>query len=112
MTIENRSLMPNDYTTRLSPPEITNIVAYLRMQEGRDLSKTVAQPIAGGVTYERLLKAKAEPHNWLMYWGDYLGTHYSPLNQITPNNVKRSEGGLVVPDSRWQLRTRRNTARR
>ena len=97
VTVENRSLMPNDYATRLSPAEITNIVAYLRMQQGRDLSKTVAQPIAGGVTYERLLKAKAEPHNWLMYWGDYHGTHYSPLNQITPNNVKRLKAAWSFP---------------
>ena len=67
------------------------------MQQGRNLSKTVTQPIAGGVTYERLLKAKAEPHNWLMYWGDYQGTHYSAPNQITPNNVKRLKAAWSFP---------------
>ena len=47
--------MPNDYATRLSADEITNIVGFLRMQQGRDLTKTVAQPITGGgVTYQRL----------------------------------------------------------
>ena len=64
------------------------------MQQGRDQNKTVAQPIAGGVTYQRLLNAKAEPHNWLMYWGDYQGTHYSPLTQITPNNARQLKTGV------------------
>jgi alcohol dehydrogenase (cytochrome c) len=97
VTVETRSLMPNDYATRLTPAEIASIVAYLRMQEGRDLTKTVMQPIAGGVTFERLVKAKAEPHNWLMYWGDYQGTHYSPLTQITPGNVGRLEAAWSFP---------------
>ena len=26
-----------------------------------------------GVTFDRLVNAAAEPHNWLMYWGDYPG---------------------------------------
>ena len=59
VSVENRSLMPNDYATRLSADEITNIVGFLRMQQGRDLSKTVTQPLAsGGVTYQRLVNAK------------------------------------------------------
>src|SRR5262249_1597884 len=29
-----------------------------------------------GLTFERLRKAEAEPHNWPMYWGNYRGTHY------------------------------------
>jgi alcohol dehydrogenase (cytochrome c) len=43
----------------------------------------------GGVTFERLVNAEAEPHNWLMYWGDYQGRHYSPLKQIDTTNVSR-----------------------
>ena len=82
--VENRSLMPGDFATRLSPADITNLVAYLSARRGRDLTKTITQPIAGGVTIDRLRNAKAEPQNWLMYWGDYQGTHYSPLKQITP----------------------------
>ena len=39
------------------------------------------------VTFARLNKASAEPHNWLSYWGDLRGTHYSGLKQITPINV-------------------------
>lgn len=39
------------------------------------------------VTFSRLRKAAAEPHNWLTYWGDLAGHHYSGLKQITPANV-------------------------
>ena len=39
------------------------------------------------VTFNRLLNAAAEPQNWLTYWGDFRGTHYSGLKQITPVNA-------------------------
>ncbi|MBM3786412.1 MAG: c-type cytochrome, partial [Acidobacteria bacterium] len=39
---------------------------------------------AFNVSYNRLLNAAKEPHNWLMYWGNYSGTHYSGLKQVTP----------------------------
>jgi len=39
------------------------------------------------VTDARLLNP--EPQNWLMYRGNYAGWGYSPLDQITPANVKR-----------------------
>jgi alcohol dehydrogenase (cytochrome c) len=38
------------------------------------------------VTEQRLLNP--EPGNWLMYRGNYAGWGYSPLDQITPRNVK------------------------
>ena len=43
------------------------------------------------VTYERILKAVAEPHNWLTYSGGYSGNRYSVLRQITPGNVTSLE---------------------
>jgi alcohol dehydrogenase (cytochrome c) len=43
------------------------------------------------VTYERILKAAAEPHNWLTYSGGYSGNRYSLLRQITPGNVTNLE---------------------
>lgn len=46
------------------------------------------------VTYARLKNSDAEPHNWLHYWGNYRGTHYSRLNQITSANVAQL-------NSRW-----------
>jgi alcohol dehydrogenase (cytochrome c) len=39
------------------------------------------------VTFSRLRQAAAEPQNWLTYWGDLAGRHYSGLKQITPANV-------------------------
>ncbi len=43
---------------------------------------------AADVTYERLLNAAKEPHNWLTYSGDYAGRRYSALKQIHPGNVQ------------------------
>ncbi|HKP86276.1 MAG TPA: hypothetical protein VJZ26_09275 [Blastocatellia bacterium] len=45
----------------------------------------------GQVTYERLLKASEEPHNWLTYSGDYAGRRHSALDQINASNVQRLE---------------------
>jgi alcohol dehydrogenase (cytochrome c) len=39
------------------------------------------------VTFARLNNARAEPQNWLTYWGDLRGRHFSGLKQITPANV-------------------------
>lgn len=41
-----------------------------------------------GVTFDRILHARNEPQNWLTYSGTELGQRYTPLNQITPANVK------------------------
>jgi len=77
-TVEQKSLMPADFAQRLSESEIQSLVAYLRTQTARDLSAD----IPGGVTYDRLRNAAAEPQNWLTYWGDYQGR--SPLGGSRP----------------------------
>jgi alcohol dehydrogenase (cytochrome c) len=97
VSVESRSLMPNDYGQKLSAEDITNLVGFLQSQQARDLSKTITQSMTGGVSYQRLINSKAEPHNWLMYWGDYHGTHYSALNQITPANVERLKAAWTFP---------------
>jgi mono/diheme cytochrome c family protein len=99
VTVENQSLMPNDYAKRLSADDITNLVGFLRTQQARDLSKTVAQQITGGVPYQRLVNASAEPHNWPMYWGNFQGTHYSPLTQITAANARQLKPAWSFPFS-------------
>ncbi len=74
----------------LSPEAIAQLVAYIR-----GLTPNVARPAAAAptmspspnLTYQRILHADAEPHNWLTYWGDYRGTHFSRLPQITAANV-------------------------
>src|SRR5215210_8400132 len=48
-----------------------------------------APPVAKDVTYERILDARSEPHNWLTYYGAYDGQRYSPLDQINTENVNR-----------------------
>jgi PQQ-dependent dehydrogenase (methanol/ethanol family) len=98
VTVQATSLHPTDSATRLSPADTANLVAYLGTLKGRDPAKTaVAPPPPGGVTYERLLNSKKEPHNWLMYWGDYQGTHYSALSQIDTANVARLRSAWAAP---------------
>jgi alcohol dehydrogenase (cytochrome c) len=48
------------------------------------------------VTFERLLRAAQEPHNWLTYNGTYMSNRYSTLAQITPANVKNLEQKWVL----------------
>jgi alcohol dehydrogenase (cytochrome c) len=57
------------------------------------------------VTYDRILRAAAEPHNWLTYGGTYSSQRYSLLNQITPANVAHIESKWVLQDQvfgAWQ----------
>jgi alcohol dehydrogenase (cytochrome c) len=80
--VDARSVMPADYGKRLTPAEIADVVAYLKTLTKPDLPP-------GGLSYSRILNAANEPQNWLTYWGDYKGHHYSPLSQITWSNVKK-----------------------
>jgi alcohol dehydrogenase (cytochrome c) len=84
---ENRSLMPADYASRLNAQELQTLVTYLGSLKERNITKTAAANITGGVTYERLRGSDKEPQNWMHYWGNYQGTHYSALKQITAANV-------------------------
>ncbi len=82
------SLMPP--ATSLSPDERQNLVAYLKSLTARDLTQAATAPVPpGGLTYERIRHAAAEPQNWLTYWGDYAGRHFTSLDQVTPSNVKQ-----------------------
>lgn len=93
---EPQSLMPADYGQRLSADDLQNLVAFLQDCNGRDLNKTIAANLPGGLSYERIAKSQAEPHNWLTYWGDYQGRHYSALNQINTANVARLQARWAV----------------
>jgi len=93
--VDNVSLMPADYSTRLSAAELNNVVAYLTTLRERRAVATA--PPAGGVTNDRLVKASVEPQNWLMYWGDYHATHYSALSQIDASNVDRLRAAWAYP---------------
>jgi len=93
---EDQSLMPGDYATRLTDVELRDVIAYLRSLQVRDTAKTAAVDVPGGLTFERLRRAGSEPHNWLTYWGDYQGTHFSALKEISPSNVAQLQ-------ARWAL---------
>jgi alcohol dehydrogenase (cytochrome c) len=49
----------------------------------------VAPQVASSVNYERILRARTEPQNWLTYYGAYDGQRYSALDQINSENVRR-----------------------
>lgn len=93
---EAASLMPADYGQRLSAAEIQNLIAYLQSCDGRDLAQTAQADIPGGLGYERIRNAAAEPHNWLTYWGDYAGRHYTWLKQINTTNVAQLQARWAV----------------
>ncbi|MBL8207649.1 MAG: PQQ-dependent dehydrogenase, methanol/ethanol family [Blastocatellia bacterium] len=93
---ESGSLMPNDYGKQLSEPELQNLVAFLKSCNGRDVAKTSSAEIPGGLSYDRIRNAAAEPHNWLTYWGNYQGQHYSALKQINTTNVSQLQARWAV----------------
>jgi alcohol dehydrogenase (cytochrome c) len=62
-------------------------------------------PVGAQVTYQRLVNAASEPHNWLTYSGGYASHRYSSLSQITPENVRNLEQKWVLQASvigTWQ----------
>jgi len=48
-----------------------------------------APPVAQSVTFERLLQARSEPHNWMTYYGAYDAQRFSSLDQINTRTVRR-----------------------
>jgi alcohol dehydrogenase (cytochrome c) len=50
-----------------------------------------AVTVQAQVTFERLLNAGAEPHNWLTYSGTYASQRHTALTQIRPSNVGELE---------------------
>ncbi|HKG92253.1 MAG TPA: PQQ-dependent dehydrogenase, methanol/ethanol family [Gemmatimonadaceae bacterium] len=61
-----------------------------------DASQAGAAPAAAqGVTAERITRARAEPQNWLTYYGAYDGQRFSALDQIAAANVARLQPAWV-----------------
>jgi alcohol dehydrogenase (cytochrome c) len=90
---EAKSVMPDDYSKRLTTAERQDVVAYLKSLNGADLTKLAAGP---GLTWERIRDSAKEPQNYLTYWGDLAGRHYSTLNQINTQNVKNLQAKWAV----------------
>jgi len=79
------SLMP---VIPLSARQVNDVVAFLK-QPGVAPAPEASVAPDFNVTFQRLRNAAEEPQNWLTYWGDLQGTHYSRLRSITPSNVSR-----------------------
>src|SRR5258706_13179760 len=52
---------------------------------------SIAGSLPAQVTFDRLLNAPKEPQNWLTYSGNLMSQRYSPLDQVSPQNVKNLE---------------------
>ncbi len=50
-----------------------------------------AASLSAQVSFDRLLHATDTPQDWLTYSGSYFSQRYSPLDQVTPGNVKNLE---------------------
>ena len=61
------------------------------------LARTDVRVVARGASFDRLVHADVEPQNWLMYWGNYQGTHYSALKEIDASNVKQLRAAWTFP---------------
>ncbi|MDH4065452.1 MAG: PQQ-binding-like beta-propeller repeat protein, partial [Acidobacteriota bacterium] len=62
-------------------------------------------PVVAQVPYNRILRAEAEPQNWLTYNGTYNSQRHSTLSQITPANVMDLELKWMVQNQvfgAWQ----------
>ena len=53
--------------------------------------------LAADVTFDRLVNADKEPHNWLMNHRTYDGQRYSPLSNINRDNAKNLKLAYAVP---------------
>jgi alcohol dehydrogenase (cytochrome c) len=94
LKIDNTSLMPSDYAARLTAKEIGDVAAYLKASADPTAQ---ADPTHAVVSWNRLLNASKEPSNWMTYWGDLAGAHFSSLTEITTANVKNLQAQWMAP---------------
>lgn len=80
----------------LSPSETWQTIAYIRSLSRERLLDRFQAPEMPLVTSRRLVEAAEEPAGWLMYSGSYASHRYSPLSEITPDNVGRLRLHWVV----------------
>jgi alcohol dehydrogenase (cytochrome c) len=83
-SIITKGLMPS-YDGKLSSQEVADITRYV--SSWQPTGAAADAPLPKGTTYERILNADREPHNWLTYGGNYSSHRYSALGQITRENV-------------------------
>jgi len=81
------------------------LIVALALAAGQAAVGQSPSPSGLPVTAERLLKAAAEPGNWLTYSGDYRSHHYSSLDQITTANVHRLKAKWIFQMHRTKVET-------
>ncbi|HXB51451.1 MAG TPA: PQQ-dependent dehydrogenase, methanol/ethanol family [Rhizomicrobium sp.] len=86
---------PGDVEARLSPADIDNVVAYLAGHKKRDLAQTAMANPAPVLPYAGIVHPATG--DWTTYWGDYEGTHFSTLDQITAANVNQLQAKWIAP---------------
>ncbi len=91
-----KSIMPANYGQKLNAEQMDNLIAYLKSLKTADLSQAVSMPIKGGLSFDRIVNSRNEPHNWFTYFGDYEGRHYSLLKQINLTNVAQLQTAWVL----------------
>ena len=78
------SLMPK---IPLEEKPLTDLLAFLKKGKA---TPTEWKPAADfNITSARIKNAANEPQNWLTYWGDLNGRHYSRLTQVNAANVAK-----------------------
>ena len=87
LTTAATPIAPIGIEKRLSAGEIDDLVAYLWQQKARDVHGSIPPVDPSILSAERLVHSSSEPQNWLTYWGDYGGHHFSELRQIRAGNV-------------------------
>ena len=73
----------------LSTLMVTTALSQLTAQEQQ--FETVMTPAFSPITWERLVDARQEPENWLMYSGTLDSQRYSLLDDITVDNIDQLE---------------------
>jgi alcohol dehydrogenase (cytochrome c) len=82
VTQTHESLMP---AAKLTERQTNDVLAFLKAGTVEPLAWKPAADL--NVTWERIQNARREPQNWLTYWGDLAGQHYTELAQVTPANI-------------------------
>src|SRR5450432_2196245 len=68
-----RDAVPHDVS--LTSAQAEDVVAYLAQQKKRDFAQTSKAVPAPVLSTQRLVNSRAEPQNYLSYWGGYDGHH-------------------------------------
>ncbi|MGI8989539.1 MAG: PQQ-dependent dehydrogenase, methanol/ethanol family [Bryobacteraceae bacterium] len=88
--LTQKSLMP---VAAVSGADSADVIAFLKRGPATPLTLGKWEPSADlNVSFHRLRESDGEPRNWLSYWGDLRGTHYSKLASINTANASSLTG--------------------